>query len=156
MLRPEDKVNGHDKAEESRHVIPVQGLLFPEEQHERGEYDKRDDLLDHLQLPQRERPAVFDAADAVGRNLKTVFEQGYTPAQQNDQSQRNPFEFRLEDDVPVPCQRHEGIGTDEQQNGKESSRHEPCVIFSRPKSSKKYDSLFLVMNYSLPLRGNPI
>ena len=87
-------------------MIPLKRFVLAEKQHEGGEDDKRDYLLNHFQLPQRERPPVFDAADPVGRNLKTVFEQGDAPTQQHDGCERHPFEFRLEYDVRVTILGH--------------------------------------------------
>ena len=154
-LRPENEVNGQDETDESGQMVPLQGFVLAEKQNEGREYNECYYLLYDLQLPQRERPAVFDAADTVCRYLEAVFEQGYTPAHQHDKSQGDLLESRLEDDVPVPSQRHEGIGTEEHQNGKNSSRH-VVVCFLRPKSSKKYDLLSLLANYSYGLRINLI
>ena len=72
-------------------MIPLKRFVLAEKQHEGGEDDKRDYLLNHFQLPQRERPPVFDAADPVGRNLKTVFEQSDAPTQQRDGCERYPY-----------------------------------------------------------------
>ena len=119
----EDEVDRQHETEESGNVVPLERFVFAEEQHEGGEDDKCDRLLYHFQLPQRERSAVLDAAQTVGRNLKAVFEQGDAPAQQYDGCEREALEFRFEDDVTVPRQRHEGVGADEQQDGEDSARH---------------------------------
>lgn len=142
MFRPgrsgtENEVYGQHQTTESSDVIPLERLVLAEEQHEGGEDDKRDYLLNHFQLPQRERPAVLDAADTIGRHLKTVFEQGDSPAQQHDGRERQPFEFRFEDDVSVPRQRHEGVGADEQQDGEYSARHSTFVLIRGAKVAKK-------------------
>lgn len=141
-LRPENKIDGQYQTAEPCDVIPLKRFVLAEKQHEGGEDDKRDYLLNHFQLPQRERPPVFDAADPVGRNLKTVFEQGDAPTQQHDGCERHPFEFRLEYDVPVPRQRHKGVGADKQQDGKNSARHRVRIFIGR-KNMKKYDPVFL-------------
>ena len=61
---------------------------------------------------------------AEPRRLETVFEQGDAPAQEHDGHQAEALEFRLECDVAVPCQRHEGVGDDQQRDGKESAEHD--------------------------------
>ena len=94
-------------------MVPAQRVGFHEDQREDGEHRERHDLLNDFQLPDRERTAEFGASDAVGRDLKAVFEQRDSPAQQDDGEYPESFEFGFEGDMPVPCQRHEGVGNHE-------------------------------------------
>ena len=86
--------------------------LRPEQHHrEDGEHKQRYGLLDHLQLPERERAARAGEPRAVGRNHKTVFNARHQPTQQDDHWQRQFREPRvgLQLQVPVPGTRHKDI-----------------------------------------------
>lgn len=50
-LFAENEIDGQDQAEESREVIPAQGVGFHERKREDGEDRERYDFLNHLQLP---------------------------------------------------------------------------------------------------------
>lgn len=75
----EDKVYRQNEATESGKVVPVQCFATEEHGGEHGEDNERDDLLDDLQLHQREGAAVARKADAVGRYLAGILEQGNAP-----------------------------------------------------------------------------
>ena len=124
-LFPEDEVDRQYQAEETCEVVPAQGVRLHENQREQREDRERDHFLDDFQLPDRERPAELRRPDAVGRNLEAVFEQGDAPAQQDDRQHAEAFEFRFECDMPVPCERHEGVRYDEQGDGGDSFEHRP-------------------------------
>src|SRR5450432_1871268 len=67
--------NGHHDAPKSRRIIPFQ--LLAEICHRKyREHRKRNHFLNNRQLRRRE----FVRADAVGRNLETVFEKRNSPA----------------------------------------------------------------------------
>ena len=68
-------------------------------------------------------PPELGRTDAVGRDLEAVFEEGDAPTQEDDGHGPETFEPRFEGDMPVPGQRHEGVGDDEQQNGGKSPEH---------------------------------
>lgn len=68
----EHEVHGQHQADEGGEVVPVQGLALEEDGGEEGENHQRDDLLDDLELHQREGTAVLDEADAVGRHLEGI------------------------------------------------------------------------------------
>ena len=116
-LLAEDEVDGQNQAEEAGQVVPAQGVRAHEDQGEDREDREGDSLLDDLQLPDREGTSELGRADTVGRNLKTVLEQGNAPAEEHDGHQTEAFEFGFECDVSVPGQRHEGVGDDEQHYG---------------------------------------
>ena len=98
-------------------MVDREGLLLEEYQHEDGEDGQREKLLDYLELPEVERTAILDEADAVGRHHKTVFDQSDTPTEEDDQWQRELTEPRgaLQLQVTVPCERHKDIRTSEEQ-----------------------------------------
>ena len=121
-------------------MVPAQGVGFHKDQREDGEDRERYDLLNHLQFPDRERASELGRSDAVGRDLEAVFEQGDAPAEEHDDHQSEAFEFGFEGDMPVPGQRHEGVGDDEQQNGGETPKHR-IQIFKPRKSSKLFDMI---------------
>ena len=95
---------------------------FPLEEHrgEHREHDERDDLLDNLQLHQRERPPVARETDTVGRYLECVLRQRDAPREQYHRVQRPiraDFHF-LQLQVTVPRERHEDVRHDQQQDGR--------------------------------------
>ena len=94
----------------------MQRLTLEEQRGEHGEDDERDDLLDDLELHQREGAAVAREADAVGGNLAGVLEERDAPRKEDDGKQRpmgGDFHL-LQLQVPIPGERHEDVGHDEQ------------------------------------------
>ena len=73
------------------------------EDRERDEDAEGDDLLDDLQLGQREPPV----AEPVGRHLDQVFEEGDAPAHQDGDQ---PVPGAQVPQVRVPGEGHENIG----------------------------------------------
>lgn len=98
-------------------MVDREGLLLEKYQHEDGEDGQRDEFLDHLKLPEVERTAVPDEADAIGGHHETVFDQCDTPTEKNHQRQRELAEpcCALQLQVTVPRKRHEDIRTGEEQ-----------------------------------------
>ena len=97
----------------------MQRFAFEKHGDEDGEDGERDDLLNHLQLHQREGPAVADKADAVGRHLTGIFRQGQKPRQQDDEDERRVLREDvdlLQLQVTVPGEGHEDVGDNEQSN----------------------------------------
>jgi PLP dependent protein len=89
-------------------MIPAQ-MLTEVEGNEDAEDDQRDDLLNYLELDRRK----VSGADAVGRHLEAVFEQGDSPTDQDDL----PKSFLAELQVAVPGEGHEDVGEDEKNDG---------------------------------------
>ena len=75
----EDEVDGGDEAEGGGGVVPVELLVLEDEVGDDGKDHQRDALLDNLQLHEVERTSVIDEAEAVGRHLTTVLEEGDHP-----------------------------------------------------------------------------
>lgn len=55
-------------------MVDSKGFRFEEGQREKDKYQKCNDLLNHFELPKRERPSVSGVTDSVGRDLESVFE----------------------------------------------------------------------------------
>ena len=79
-----DKVDGQYQKYESQQVVPPESLCFKKDQSENRKYGQRDHLLNHLELKKRKRTAIASESDAIGRDLKHIFEQSNTPTQQNN------------------------------------------------------------------------
>ena len=102
-------------------MVPPQGIGLKEEDGEKSEDGQRDDLLDDLELPERERAVVLSGTEPVGGDLEAVFEKGYSPAEQDDEEYGEFFYFGFEDDMAVPGEGHEGVGENQQKDSKKSS-----------------------------------
>jgi len=107
-------------------MVPPERIGLHEDEREKGEDRERDNLLDDLELPNGNRPAELRRADAVGRDLETIFQEGDSPAQQHDSGHPETFEPRFERDMPVPRQRHESVRHDEQPHSNYSP-HRPTA-----------------------------
>ena len=116
QLFAEYKIDCKDQAEETDGVIPAQRLGAENEQREDGKYRERYNLLNYLQLDQRERTAIFAEADTVGGHLEEVFEQRNTPANQYDSYQSELVEtlHLAKFQVAVPRHSHKHVGHHEQ------------------------------------------
>ena len=53
-----------------------------------AEHNQGDDFLNDFELHQRERSAVVDEADSVGRHLAAVFKEGNSPRESYDAEKR--------------------------------------------------------------------
>ena len=123
------KVYRQDEAAESGEMVPMQCLALKEHGGEHGEHNERDDLLDDLELHQRERPAITRKTNAVGRYLARVFGQRDSPRKEDDGVERpvgDDFHF-LQFQVPVPGKGHEDVGHNEQEDGTESFHILVCI-----------------------------
>lgn len=68
-------------------MVDGEGLILEEDQHEDGEDGQREELLDDLELPEVERSAVADEADAVGGHHEGILDQRDAPAEEDHQRQ---------------------------------------------------------------------
>src|SRR5215475_7931584 len=96
-------------------IIPGDRLLEIENG-EAGKHQQRDDLLDGLELGGR----IDRTAESIGRNGHAVFHECDPPACQDGANERR----LLEAQVPVPGQRHEHVGTEQQQDRKQRRRQQ--------------------------------
>ena len=117
----EDKEYGEDQADESHDVIPAQGLVFHNQLNDNGEYGKRYGLLNHLQLPNRERSSILGAAEAISRHHKAVFEEGNHPTDEDYCHQTNAFEARLKHHLTIPSEGHKYVGTYQKSNSSDTT-----------------------------------
>ena len=126
----------------------MQRLALEEQRGEHSEDDERDDLLDDLELHERERSSVADETDAVRRNLARILEERDAPRKEDDGKQ-GPMGgdlHLLQLQVPVPGEGHEDVGNDEQKDGVEAfhipfslilSLHERLSRSGHPSPSEK-------------------
>ena len=99
-------------------MVPVELLVLEDEVGNDGEDHQRDALLNDLKLDEVEGASVVNEADAVGRHLTAVFEEGNHPREGDDQIE-GPVGGNarlLEAQMAVPGEGHKHIAHDEQQN----------------------------------------
>src|SRR5450631_844212 len=110
-LALEDEIDGAHHAHRRPQVVPLEALAHVEhrEGHEHGEGD---DLLHDLQL--RKRDAALEA-DAVCRDLQQVLEKGDAPARRRGHVPSGRLQVLQ---MPVPGERHEHVGCDEERDGR--------------------------------------
>lgn len=103
-------------------MIESESFILEKDQGKNNKHNKRNDFLNHFQLNKRKWPAIFRITNPVGGNLQRILEQGNSPANKNDGYKAEvlaPAHF-LKLQVAVPGERHEGVGQNEQNNGRES------------------------------------
>src|ERR1700687_3501824 len=101
------KEHGQGNAAKSRRVIPLQ-LLAQIHDGKNGKYRQRDHFLNGLEL--RGRKLV--RANAICRNLETIFEEGDAPTGQDDFPQSLAAVFEM----AIPGEGHEDVREDQQQD----------------------------------------
>ena len=79
QLFQENEEDGHDKAEESGKMVPLQRLSFEHYRNQNCEHSQRNHLLDDLELHEIERTSVFNISYPVRRNLRAVFQECHSP-----------------------------------------------------------------------------
>lgn len=84
MLFHEYKIDCENEAHESGEMIPMKLLSLEENHSKEGEYCQRDSFLNHLKLHEGERAAVAMKTHTVGRHLTEIFEQRYTPRNEDN------------------------------------------------------------------------
>ena len=135
-LLQEGEEDGEDQAGEGCEMVPVEGLSLEDEQDDYREDRKGDHFLDDLELDEVERTAVLGVTDAVGRDGEAVLEEGDAPGEQDDQDER-PARRNLhftEFQMPVPCERHEYVRTDEHKY-RPNTLHNASFAFSGRKDT---------------------
>ncbi len=97
-------------------MIHPEGFRFKHNDNKKGKNNQRDHLLDHLELPEIERPAVFMEPDPVGRNLEDIFKKGNAPTDEDHRKQPQLAEKipLAEFQMTVPRERHKSIGKQQQ------------------------------------------
>ena len=102
-------------------MVPVEGLSLEQEVGDDGKYRQRNDFLNDLELDERERTAVLREAHPVGGHHKRVFKEGDSPGKEDDADERPVVRnlHLLQFQVAVPGQRHEDVGTEEEEDGSE-------------------------------------
>lgn len=101
----EDEIHGPDHAQPCPEKVELDGG-FHVEDGKRNEYQQRNDFLHYFEL----RQAQHCKANAIGRYLQQILEQGDTPT---DQCSNDPGLFTKITQVGIPCEGHEYIGENE-------------------------------------------
>ena len=116
MLLQEHEIDSHYHAHEGGEVVPVQGFATKAGNGVDGEYQQGYDLLDDLQLEQREGTAVSLKAVVVGRNHETILHECQSPRDEYDDIQWcvavqdvHVLQFQMS----IPSKSHEDVGHDE-------------------------------------------
>ena len=96
-------------------MVPADWFAFEDGGDDYGEDSQRDALGQDFELHQREGASVDLAADAVGRNHKTVFEEGNTPRGQDDEYKwPGGVDFHFGQlQVAIPGKGHKDVADDE-------------------------------------------
>ena len=116
VLLQEHEVYSHYHAHEGGEVVPVQGFATETGNGVDGEYQQGYDLLDDLQLEQREGTAVSLKAVVVGRNHETILHKCQCPRNEDDDIEGRVTVqdvHVLQFQVSVPCKCHKDVGHDE-------------------------------------------
>ncbi len=118
-LLPENKINGQHQKHKRNHVVGAQGLTFKGKYRKAREYQQGDHLLDHLQLPERKRPAIPVIADLIGRHLEHILQESDSPAKENhlEKAHTGKPGVLFQPQVAVPRHCHENIGKNQKCNG---------------------------------------
>lgn len=118
MLLHEDEVDGRYQTGEGGEVVPGQMLLKGDDGEER-EDRQGDDLLNDLELNEREGTAVALEADSVGGYHEAVFKKRDRPGKEHDGVERPVAdEFgALELEMGVPSERHEDVRDEKKPDG---------------------------------------
>ena len=69
-------------------MVPVQVIALKHDVRNDCKHSQRDAFLNNLQLHQRERAAIFDESEAIGRHLTAIFKEGDAPRESNHAYQR--------------------------------------------------------------------
>lgn len=105
LLFPEHEVYRAYQQGKRHQVIPAE-WFFQKKYCEEREYGKGDNFLDGFEL--KAAPA-FHIAKSVGRYHEAVFKEGDAPAEEDYFPEGGFGMF----EVPVPGERHEGVGDDQ-------------------------------------------
>ena len=111
LVEAEYEPNGCDEADAGSDMIPAK-LHVKRHHAEEDEHAERDNFLNHLELHEREGPAIFDKTNSVGRHLQTVFKKRNSPGKQDNKDQRGGIGEKtgtLQFQVTIPGKRHEDI-----------------------------------------------
>ena len=104
----EDEVDGQNKAGEAHKVVPFKTLVH-EDNHKEGEHRERDNLLDNLQLPDREWATILCTSQAVCRDHKAVLKERYKPTDGDNCNHANALKARLKHHLTIPGKCHKEV-----------------------------------------------
>ena len=122
ILLHKDEIDGANDEQEGQNVVPMQVVALKHNVRDDGENGQRNTFLNDFQLHERERTAVVDEAETVGRHLAAILEKGDGPREANDGNQRPVVADArlLQTKVAVPREGHKNVAENEQNNGVKS------------------------------------
>ena len=131
MLFHEDEIDRKYKAHEGSQMVPLQRLSLEKQMGNDAEDNERYDLLNNLQLHEREEAAIAFETNSIGRHLTAIFEESNGPREGNDANEwpvvANARLLQLK--MAVPGKRHKYIAADEQQYGVEGVHKRRLPLF---------------------------
>ena len=116
----ENEEYGKHQEHEPDRVVQAKRLILEQHDGKDGKNDESDRFLEDFELPQVQRSSVLDVADAIGRDLETILEQGDSPTDQNDGREAEsgePVRFFLEFQMAVPRECHEDVRENQKNDG---------------------------------------
>lgn len=121
LLSFEGEEHRGDQQHERNDVVNTKCLGAENKQREHSENQQRNNLLNDLELDQRERSSRARKPDAVGRNLNAVLEKRDAPTDYDhgDKGQMVTATRCAQLQVAIPRHGHENIGDHQQADGEE-------------------------------------
>src|SRR5690606_6600319 len=121
----EYKIYGQYEEHKTDQVIDPETLIFKHQHRKQGEDYQCNDFLNYLELPEIERSPVSLVTYLIGRYLKTVFEQGNSPTDQDDGPEPELGKSRhgIKLEMAVPGQGHKNIRNDQKGDGQDGFVH---------------------------------
>lgn len=137
-LGQKGEVNGADEHQKCHEMVPAQVETVESYEAEDGEHNEGYHFLHDLELDEGVGAAVALETHAVGGHLKTIFEEGDCPRQQDDgvEGPRSGDARRLEFEMTVPCESHEHVAYNKQQHCENGNIHYKVGI-NEPQNYKK-------------------
>ena len=122
ILFHKNEIDGANDEQEGQNVVPMQVVALKHNVRDDGENGQRNTFLNDFQLHERERTAVVDEAETVGRHLAAILEKGDGPREADDGNQRPVVADArlLQTKVAVPREGHKNVAENEQDDGVES------------------------------------
>lgn len=118
-----DKIHGQYQKQEPNEVIPLQRFIFEKNQGEYGKNKEGNHFLNHFELYQCKRTAVFLVTHTVGRHHKTIFQKSNQPTGQHNAEKARFLKKTqvLKFQVTIPGESHKNIGQQQQGDGRDTA-----------------------------------
>ena len=103
-------------------MVPMEGFALKQHRDHDGEDEQGDDLLNHLQLDEREGTSIVNKTDAIRRHLADILKESDTP-REGDNGNQGPilaYPCFAQLQVTIPRKGHKNIAQHEQEYGIDS------------------------------------